>query len=135
MPVSPGKWLSNSVNASSPPAEAPTPATRGSELPVSRFPAAGRAIAEPETGLTAAVGFFPGERIGRFGREPGARGDGGILPGRGLPVFFATRHHYLSRRDERASSPDGSATKQARGVPLSHGICAGAWSSRWRPAT
>src|SRR5271157_566139 len=32
MPVSSGRWLSSSVNASSPPAEAPTPTTNGSVL-------------------------------------------------------------------------------------------------------
>src|ERR1039457_2930145 len=105
MPVSSGRWLSNSVNASSPPAEAPTPTTMGSELPLSRSSAAGRMIVATEAGFTAAVGVFPGERVRRFGRgEAGARGERAPPPGRRLPVFFATGYHYLTGRHARASS-------------------------------
>src|ERR1035437_10333268 len=137
MPVSSGRWLSSSVNASRPPAEAPTP-TMGGELPSARFPAAGRTIATAETGLTAAVEVFPGGVVRRFGLgESGARGEHAISPGRRLPVFFAKRHHYLSRRDERASSlerePDQQSTLRATFAPVSapaqirvrkgHGAC------------
>src|SRR5271157_2095741 len=68
MPVSAGRWSSSSVNASSPPAEAPTPTTKGSVPGASRSPAAGRTT----------------------------------VPGR-LPVFFANRHHYLSRRKKQST--------------------------------
>src|ERR1017187_3252273 len=93
MPVSSGIWLSNSVNASSPPAEAPMPTTRGSEL----TSATGSMIGAAETGLTGA-----GEVLrGRFGRdESGARRARAAPPGRLLPVFFAKCHHYLSLWNE-----------------------------------
>ena len=62
------------------------------------FSAAGRTVATAETGLTAAAEVFPGGVVRRFGRgESGARGERATPPGRRLPVFFATRHHYLSR--------------------------------------
>src|ERR1017187_4913446 len=103
MPVSSGRWLSNSVNASSPPAEAPTPTTLGSELPLSRSSGAGRMIGTPETGFTAAGGVFPGEVARRFGLgDSAARGERATPPRRRLPFFFAERNYFLSRRDERA---------------------------------
>src|ERR1039458_3595933 len=105
MPVSPGRWLSNSVNASSPPAEAPTPTIMRSELPLSHSSAAGRAIIASDAGFTAAVELFPGERVRRFFGlgESGTRGERAIPPGQLLPVFFAKLYHCLSRRDEQAS--------------------------------
>src|ERR1035441_3667484 len=121
MPVSPGRWLSNSVNASSPPAEAPTPTPRG-ELRLSRSSAAGRTMAAPEAGFTAGVGVFPGERVGRFGRaESGAREERTTRLGRRLPVFFAKRHHYLSWRDKRAPTLEREqrSTWSATLVPVS----------------
>src|ERR1035441_6054606 len=69
MPVSSGRWLSSSVNASSPPAEAPMQTTRGSVPASPATTAAGRAT----------------------------------VPGRRLPISFATRHHYLSRRAKRST--------------------------------
>src|ERR1017187_6138128 len=135
MPVSSGRWLSSSVNASRPPAEAPTP-TMGGELPSARFPAAGCTIATAETGLTAAVEVFPGGVVRRFGRgESGARGERATSPGRRLPVFFAKRHHYLSPRDERASSlerePDQQSTLRATFAPAS---APAPYPRGWRPA-
>src|SRR5580692_7074614 len=90
MPVSFGRWLSNSVKASSPPAEAPTPTTRGS----TRSSGAGCAIATGETGFTAALLAFPFALVPRFGDESRRRGERAPLLGRRLTVFSATRHQY-----------------------------------------
>src|ERR1035441_207578 len=93
MPVSSGRWLSNSVNASNPPADAPMP-TMGGTQPSGM-----------ETGLTA-VEVFPAGAVRCFGRgESGARGEPATSSGRPLPVFFVTRHPYLSRWIEASSSP------------------------------
>src|ERR1017187_9265259 len=131
MPVSSGRWLSNSVNASSPPAEGPTPTIRGPP-PSACSSAASRAIAAPEAGVTAAVEVFPGERVRRFGRgESGARGERATPPGRPLPVFFATGYHYLSRRDERASSLETEVRRTEHvECHCCTRICAGFWSLR-----
>src|ERR1039458_9264454 len=120
MPVSWGRWLSNSVNASRPPAEAPTPTTMGSELPSAGSSAGGRTIAAAETGVTDAVEVFPARGVPRLGpRRPVGRRERTTPPGRRLPVLFATRHHYLSRRNERASITGTTArTNRARGAPL-----------------
>jgi len=101
------------VNASRPPAEAPTPTTRGRELRPSRFPAAGRAPAAAEMDFTAAVEVFRAGAVRRLRRgESDARPESVTSPRRPLPLFFATRHHYLSRRDERASSLDRARPTQ-----------------------
>src|ERR1035441_8728307 len=92
MPVSSGRCLSNSVNASSPPAEAPTP-TMG-----------GRLTSRSGTGITAAAEAFPAGAVSRFGRgTSGARGERATWSGRPPPVFFVTRNSYLSRRNEPAN--------------------------------
>src|ERR1017187_930987 len=120
MPVSWGRLLSNSVNASRPPAEAPTPTTMGSELPSAGSSAVGRTSAAAETGVTDAVEVFPAGGVRRLGRgASGARRERTNPPGRRLPVLFTTRHHYLSRRNERASITGTTArTNRARGAPL-----------------
>src|ERR1017187_10448531 len=85
MPVSSGRWLRSSENASRPPAEAPTPTTMAHSSADDST-----AVATAETGLTAEVGVFP------FAE---ARRECLTSPGRGLPVFFATRHHaFLAGR-------------------------------------
>jgi hypothetical protein len=111
MPVSSGKWPSNSVNASKPPAEAPAPTTMGRELPKSRSLAAGSTLAAAGTLLDGAVEIFPAGVFRRVKGESGARGERATPPGRRLPVFFAKRHHYLSRQ---------IAANTARVVPLPH---------------
>ena len=51
------------------------------------------------TGFGASVGW-----AGRPLPRTQGVGEPAALPGRRRPVCFATRHHYLSRRDDRASS-------------------------------
>src|ERR1035441_9326259 len=84
MPVSSGRWLSNSVNASNPPADAPMP-TMGGTQPSGM-----------ETGLTAGE-VFPAGAVRCFGRgDSGARGEPATSSGRPLPVFFVTRHRPVA---------------------------------------
>ena len=129
MPVLFGRWLRSSVNASSPPAEAPTPTT-GGNLSTAHSSAAGRTRATAESGLGAAVKVFAAGVVRRFGRgESEARAERSTLPGRRLPVFFANRHQSLSRRNPIA-----------RCVPLSvaHALLRAAltlWSAPRRSAT
>src|ERR1035441_7700102 len=96
----------------------------------------GGTSAAAETGVTDAVEVFPAGGVRRLGRgASGARRERTNPPGRRLPVLFATRHHYLSRRNERASITGTTAR------PIEHAerhssdrICTGAWSSRPAPA-
>src|ERR1035438_3865554 len=118
MPVSSGRWPSNSVNASNPPADAPTP-TMGGTLPSGM-----------ETGLRAAVEVFPAGAVRRFGRdESGTRGEGAASSGRPLPVFFVTRDPHLSRRSESASGKVEHAACHSRTW-----ICAAGLASRLAPS-
>src|ERR1039458_1140006 len=100
MPVSAGRLLSNSVNASSPPAEAPTPTTRGSDPSPSPSPSVCCTM--------AAAGCFG---LGDSGR---ARLAGARLPT--LFAKFANYHHFLSLRNEQASSlePRSLCTQRAK---------------------
>src|ERR1017187_3243002 len=114
MPVSPGRWLSNSVNASRPPAEAPTPTTMGSEPRLSLSSAVSRTAGAREAAFTAAREAFPREAVGRPGPgEAGFREECTPAPGRRLPVFFATRHPHLTRpangRHQRNARADNLA--------------------------
>src|ERR1035441_3455628 len=96
MPVSSGRWPSNSVKASRPPADAPMP-TMCERLPSALSSEPGSASVAAESGLIVVVDFFPGALVRRFGR--------GDPPGRLFTAcFIATRHHCLSRRDEPSSS-------------------------------
>src|SRR5690349_5553804 len=97
MPVLSGRYLSTSVNASSPPAEAPMP-TIGSE-PFSS--AVGPLTATGETGFRADfVPLFGTLAVLRFRSSAcdtrGARRT--LLAGRLPAFFFATHHLHLSLR-------------------------------------
>src|ERR1017187_7152766 len=114
MPVSSGRCLSNSVNASSPPAEAPTP-TMG-----------GRLTSRSGTGITAAAEAFPAGAVSRFGRgTSGARGERATWSGRPPPVFFVTRNSYLSRRNEPANEKTEHAECHSHRCAISHARTAG----------
>src|ERR1035438_2844282 len=118
MPVSSGRWPSNSVNASNPPADAPTP-TMGGTLPSGMEP-----------GLRAAVEVFPAGAVRRFGRdESGTRGEGAASSGRPLPVFFVTRDPHLSRRSESAIGKVEHAACHSRAWVSPAGR-----ASRWAPS-
>src|SRR5712692_1513673 len=100
MPVSAGSWLSSSVNASSPPAEAPIP-TIGNELPGARSTADAPLTPTAETVLRAdSAAFLPVSAWSWEGRS-GACGEPKVLGGARLPAFFvATHHQCLSRVSE-----------------------------------
>src|ERR1043166_8006840 len=101
MQVLSGRWVSRSVNASSPPAEAPTPTTLRAEPAFS-------AAEATDTGLITASEAFPVARallpaapalLRTLGWSEVVRRMGvlrGVRAGRASPVFFANRHHYLS---------------------------------------
>src|ERR1035438_3579514 len=98
MPVSSGRWPRNSLNASRPPAEAPTPTisrTVGSTA---------------KTGVAAAVEVLGTEGVRRLGRdETGTRGECATWSGRLPPFFIVTRHPHFSGRNER----DEGSTRRA----------------------
>src|SRR5437879_4389382 len=101
MPVSAGSWLSSSVNASSPPAEAPIP-TIGNELPGARSTADAPLTPTAETVLRAdSAAFLRVSAAWSWEGRSGACGEPKVLRGARLPAFFvATHHQCLSRVSE-----------------------------------
>jgi hypothetical protein len=94
MPVSSGRWLSNSVNASSPPAEAPTPTTEWGELPSVFAPAAGRTRPLHERGF-------------RLLRRSSSRGSSSLWAGRSA---HAENAQPFLADDCRSSLPHATIT-------------------------
>ena len=86
------------VNASRPPAEAPTPTMAESVTFNAR-----RLGGHCGNGVRLAASVLSAEAVPRFGRrDEGARLERATSPSGPLPAFFPTRHHYLSHWNERA---------------------------------
>src|SRR5579863_36265 len=99
MPVSFGRWLSSSVNASNPPAEAPMP-TIGHGPAAAYSPAADPLKGIGDSGFLAdRVPFLPVGAAGRLRSDVcGMRGGRKALRGESLPVFFFATHHLCLPR-------------------------------------
>src|SRR5690349_8225363 len=94
MPVSAGRWLSNSANASRPPAEAPTPTMSRGAAGISSPPVSATGTSETSGARTAGVLLVEGV----FSLE-GREGNGGECappPRCRLPVIVATHHFFLA---------------------------------------